>query len=685
MQHRLLHWGLALTCAALAYLPAQAQTEPVKFGKIEPKDFDKAAFVGDSAANAVVLCDYGRSYFIMSPKGEFRVAFERVTRIKILKKGGYEWGDGEVTLYRRGGEEEKISNLRGFTYNEGAKGEITKTKLESSSIFTEQLDEHYTRRKFSMPNVHEGSVVEYAYTVSSDFLFNFQDWSFQNSIPTRWSEYRASIPEYFDYKQLWQGYEPMAVQEKNEGTTQFTVSWGGESVGSGFNSQRVSGGSETVTPRVTNYRWAGQNIPALKSEPYMTTTRDYITRVDFELAGVRFPNSAYQNVSNSWEKVQSELLTSDNFGGQLRRGSGLLKTQIAALVAKYPNPAERAAAVHELVRTGMKSSDYGLFSNVGVRKAWEQHGGNAADVNLLLVAALRDAGLQANPVILSTRDHGQVNATFPLISRFNYVVAHVQLPDSQQVLADATEELAPFGMLPEHCLNGQGRLIRDEKNGSWVKLDSPFRHVHFRSAQLTLDERGTLSGKMRDEQSGYLALQQRNDLRQQGEKKYVENLVKELEGWKIDKFAFQNAAVLAKPLMLDLDLRIPGESEQPLGTIYLSLMQALNDAGQNPFKHTERRFPVDFATRREQTSMVTLTLPANYAVEELPKSAQIELPNGGGRFLFNVTPVGNTLQIMSRMTLNRSMFLAEEYPGLREFYERMLAKQAEKIVLKRKS
>lgn len=674
---------LAAGLSAAAYLPAHGQAEPIKFGKIELKEFDKANFVGDSAANAVVLCDYGRSHFSVGIKGDFVINFDRVVRIKILKKGGYEWADGEIPLYHQGGNTEKITDLRGYTYNLDAKGEIVKSKLESSSIFTKELSANTTLRTFTMPNVHEGSVVEYAYTVSSDFLFNFQDWTFQRSIPTRWSEYRASFPEYFYYKQLWQGYEPLAVQEKTEGSTQFSFRVEGGFTGGGMSTTRVASSTQTVVAQVNNYRWATKDVPALRAEPFMTTPRDYVTQINFELEGVKWPSEPYKNVSGTWPKMQQELLTNDEFGVQLRRG-GFLKPQLAALTAQYPNPAERAAAVHALVRDNVQCSGPGLWSKNGIRKTWEQHQGNAADVNLLLVTLLRDAGLRAYPVILSTREHGRVDTSFPLLSRFNYVVAAVQLTDSTRVLADATERMAPFGMLPARCLSGQGRLIQDETSGQWVSLNSTFRHVRYRAAQLTLDERGNLTGKLRDEHGGYLGASQRAELRQQGEKKYVENLLKEQHGWKIDKYAFQNVDALGKPLMLDMDLRVPSDAEQPLGTIYLNVLHTLNEA-TNPFRLTERRFPVDFGARHEETSMVTLTLPANYTVEELPKNAVVDLPDGGGRFLFSVTPVGNTLQIMSRMTLNRSLYMAEEYPSLRQFYELMLAKQAEKIVLKRKS
>ncbi|WP_400192055.1 DUF3858 domain-containing protein [Hymenobacter sp. B81] len=672
----------ALGCAVAG--AALAQPEPIKFGKLDPKDFDQASFVADSAAEAVVLCDYGVSRFDVSPKGGWRIVFDRVTRIKILKKSGYDWASVEVPLYRRGNDEEKLIGLKAFTYNLGPKGEVVKEKMETSAVFTEQQDANRSLRKFTLPNVREGSVIEFAYTVNSDFLFNFQDWQFQHSIPVRWSEYRAHIPEYFYYKQLNQGYEPLVVQEQTNSIGQFTVRYATDQGQRDLTSRLNTTETAILTPQMTDYRWAMKNVPALRAEPYMTTPRDYVARIDFELSGVKMPGQGYDDVTSSWGKMQQDLLENPEFGVQLNKG-GFLKADIAAIVAKYPNGADRAAAVHELVRKNVKcNGEASLWSRTGIRKTWEQHTGNTADVNLLLIALLRDAGLQANPVILSTRTHGRVDTSFPQLQRFNYVVAHVQLPDSQQVLADASEPLAPFGMLPQRCLSGQGRLIMDAKNGKWIPLLTPHRYMHFRSAQLTLDEKGNIVGKVRDEHDGYLGLHQRGLLQRDGEKKFVEKLLKEQESWKIDKFAFQQVDLLNKPLALDLDVRIPSESDQALGTIYLSPLSHLSDQS-NPFKQPERRFPVDLGARLEETNMLTLTVPDNFTVEELPKNVVLNMPDGAGRFLFNITPVGNKLQIMSRLMLNRPVYYAEEYPGLREFYERALAKQAEKIVLKRKS
>ncbi|WP_375437025.1 DUF3857 domain-containing protein [uncultured Hymenobacter sp.] len=674
--------ALLTALGSAATLSAMGQADPIKFGKPNPEDFTPKSFVADSAAEAVVLCDYGRSRFEYA-EGDFRVVFDRVTRIKILSKAGYDWATVEVPLYHQSSREEKLTNVRGFTYNM-VNQEVVKEKFDAT-IFREEASANVTMRKFTLPNVREGSVIEYSYTVVSDFTFNFQDWQFQHSIPVRWSEYRASIPTYFDYKMMMQGYVAPTIAEHSESSMQVTLHESGSFTGGGFNTQRVSGSSSTVNVPLKTHRWVTQDVPAFREEPFMTTSRNYLSRIDFELAGVRWEGQPYHAVADSWEKINDDLLTSENFGMQLKRGS-FLKEQLTPLLAQEKDPAARVKAIHALVRKAVKYDGHDwLYSTSTIRKAYDQHRGTAADVNLLLIAALREAGFQANPVLLSTRDHGMVNQEFmPLLSRFNYVVAHVALPEGKEMMVDATEELIPCGMLPTRCLNGSGRLIMPKASESrWISLAPQHRLTEYQQIQLTLDDKGGYTGKVHSEHSGYAGLRQRTQLNAKGEKKFVEELLHGREGWNLNKYQFSQREALDKPLTFDYELTAAG-TDAPATMLYLKPMQHFGNA-RNPFVHEDRKFPVDFGYALDETLIITLTLPAGYEVEELPKAAAIALPDNGGRFVFQAQPKGATIQLMSRLNLSRPVYSAEEYAGLREFYRLVVAKQTEQIVLKKKS
>ncbi len=679
MTATLLFRRLALLApAVLAGLLARAQTEPIKLGKPDPQDFKAESFRGDSAAGAVVLCDYGTTRFRLNGSS-FQLETERVTRIKILKKAGYDAATVLVPLYHRNGAEEKVTALRGTTYNLVG-GQVQKTKLDAGQAFIEERTANVRVRKFTLPDVREGSVVEYGYTVTSDFLFNLQDWVFQGPYPVRWSEFRASIPEYFEYKMLMQGYVPLAVNTHEQSSGQYSLHTQG-----GFDERgnRESASNDVITAHVTNYRWVMKDVPVLREEPFMTTTDDYVARIDFELAGERMPGQAYQPVAGTWEKINSELLASDNFGQQLDRG-GFLKEQMQALTAKHPDPALRAAAVRQAVLAAVRYNGTNRYATTGsLRRAYDAHSGTSADVNLLLIAALHAAGLPAQPVLLSTRDHGRVDQNYPLLEKFNYVVALVALPGGKELLVDATDPDLPCGVLPERCLSQVGRLVT-AKDGRWVDLQPSERHMHYQQVRLALDAQGGLAGQVHEEHAGYAGAAARQELAKLGEKKYLAEIGRQHSAWAVPKAALAGREDVQKPLALDYAFTQAPDDNAAAGTLYLSPLREFG-IGQNPFRHPDRQFPVDFGSQQEDLVLLTLTLPEGYELAETPKTAIIDLPDGGGRYLYNVATTGPTVQLTSRLTMRKSAYGAEEYVHLREFYRLMLEKQAEKLVIKKKA
>ncbi|NML66686.1 DUF3857 and transglutaminase domain-containing protein [Hymenobacter sp. RP-2-7] len=693
MNKLLRSYGLATTgCLALAAArPAAAQQAPVqpvviKFGQPAPADFEARNFVADSAAAAVVLSDVGTTRFRVDGLS-FKMDTERTTRIKILKKAGYDYATVEIPLYHRDGDEEKITSLKGFTYNMVG-GKLEKVKLESANMFTEERTKNTRVRKFTLPGVREGAVVEYTYSVTSDFFFHLQPWAFQRDIPTRWSEYRASIPEYFDYKMLMQGYEPLAISQKEDGMTQYMAServqtTTGGSAWQGGGTSHTSTEAQTINARVTNYHWAMRDVPALREEPYMTTPDDYVARIDFELAGERL-GGTYRNVLGDWTKINSSLLESDDFGGVLNRG-GFLKELVQQLVAQYADPAARAAAVRELVLRNVKYDGSNRAVGSGSAKhTWEQHRGTAADVNLLLIAALRQADLPAQPVLLSTRTHGRVSVSSPLLEQYNYVVALVPLPDKKELLLDATEPLLPAGVLPQRCLNQVGRLVvpAAEGEGRWVELVPAQRHSHYQQVTMTVDAQGNITSQVQEQHGGYSGVSARSKLTELGEKKYVTELTNQHTNWEVPSYKFAAVADVSQPLSLHYEVRQAATTPGTAQELYLKPLASFCES-RNPFDNAQRRFPVDLGAPTQDVVLINLTLPPGY-VAELPKSANVSLPEQGGSYVFSASsPTPGTVQLISRLTLAKPVYGAEEYGNLREFYRLALAKQAEAMVIKK--
>jgi transglutaminase-like putative cysteine protease len=672
----LLGWGLSsqpLPALAQTAAPRQAAPLPLRFGQPEPADFEPERFAADSGAVAVVLCDFGQARFA-STAGHMAVVSERTKRLKILKKAGYAHATVEIPLYHEGENAERLSNLRGFTYVRGADGTITKTKLEASGAFEEKRTNKLKVYKFTLPNVQEGAVIEYAYTVTSTFFNNFQDWTFQAEIPTRWSEYRTSIPQVYHYKALYQGYLPFAVNELGVGSVNMVLD---THPGDGRSTS-----SQTLSLSTEQHRWVIRNAPAFREEPYLTTAADYLARMTFELAGIQMPNEPYRDLTDSWTK-KNKVLLEDEFFGLALTHDGFLADAVRPLVAQYPSPAARAAAVRELVLRSVKYDGTNRYhATAPLKKSYELHRGSAADVNLLLIAALRQAGLPAQPVLLSTRAHGRVSQEYPLLEQFNYVVALLETPGQPDLLLDATEPLLPAGTLPPRCLNRLGHTIAEGGEGRWVSLLPGPRYTHFQDIKLTLDTQGNLTGQVHEEHGGYAALEVREQVQQLGEKKYLTQLATTHAGWEVAGPALSGQATAGQPLALRYEVRQPAAAPGVAQELYIKLLESFGER-QNPFRHAQRSYPVDMGMLQQEIILLTLTLPPGYTAE-LPKPANLLLPDNGGRYMYMASaPAPNTVQLTSRLTLDKPVYSPEEYHALRELYRQMLVRQAEALVIKK--
>ena len=260
------------------------------------------------------------------------------------------------------------------------------------------------------------------------------------------------------------------------------------------------------------------------------------------------------------------------------------------------------------------------------------------------------------------------------------------LAGGKDLLVDATEPLLPCGVLPERCLNQAGRLImKNPAEGRWVDLSPTQRHVHYQQIALTLDTQGGLTGKVHEEHGGYAGASARRELTRLGDKKYMAELARTHSSWTVPKFAVAERENVAKPLAVDYEFVQPADDTNTATTLYLSPLQEFNNE-QNPFHHDDRQFPVDFGAAQDEITVLTLTLPEDYELAELPKPAVVEMPDNGGRFIYSVSATApGVVQLTSRLNLRKPMYGADEYASLREFYRLMLAKHGEKLVIKKKA
>ncbi|WPP50436.1 DUF3857 and transglutaminase domain-containing protein [Catalinimonas niigatensis] len=676
-------YSLILFIFSLLSLPSLAQDAEIKFGKVSQEELSMHVYPLDSSASAVVLSDIGNTRFKYSEGSGIQLEFTRHTRIKILSTSGYEWANVRVPLYNDGKDKERISSLKGYTYNL-VNGNVEKEKLKSSSEFSEKYSDHYDIAKFTMPAVKEGSVLEYEYTITSDFMYNLQDWEFQKSIPVMWSEYNVSIPEYFNYKQFMRGYHSLAIHDTGKKPGKFTYSTKTRSGGRGLRDANLHTNFKNESLDFTEYteRWVATDVPALVEEPHITTMDDYVMKITFELASIMFPGETMKVYSTTWENIDKELLDAEYFGNIIQK-KGVVKKEVDALAVGETDPMKKLAILYTYMRDQVRwNGDKRLFASQTSQKTLENKSGNSADINLTLIAMLNYAGIETYPVALSTRDHGILIPSYPMINQFNYVIAMVKI-DGQTLLLDATEQNCPFNLLPIRCLNGNGRVVSNEASEKWVKLEE-LQNANTNQlvvAYVSLNEAQQLEAKISSSSTDYLALKLRQKY-SKGEEERSKPIKEQYQGWNITNYEATQWEDIYKPVEEKMQGTMNNEMMETGDIIYLNPI-LINRVHENPFKLEDRTYPVDYAHTNKQMYMMNFTIPQGYEVEELPESIALALPDNGGKFIYQTKQIGHMIQVVNKLEIHKSRFDAQEYPYLREFYNQIVAKQSEQLVLRK--
>ena len=492
-------------CTLIYILPGSAQeNSSAKFGKISPDDFKTQVYAIDSSAAAVIIADKGSTEIVGNSKGWFSLEFKHFKRIHILNKNGYDAADVQVLLFTDDDMEEDLQGLKAVTYNlEGNK--VTETKMDKKAVFTDKRSKKLMVKKFTLPNIKEGSIIEFEYTVKSDFLFNLQPWEFQGQYPRLWSEYVVRMPEFMGYIFLSQGYHPYHIKDNKNKMQTFSIM---------DNSGTTRTEHYSLNANVTDYRWVMKDVPALKEESFTSTLENHIAKIEFQLSDYRYPLTP-KKIMGSWEQASVELLKSENFGSTLTKDNGWLSDVVNEATKGATNDLDKAKKIYAYVRDNMTCTNYGrLYLEKTLKNTLKDKSGNEAELNLLLTAMLIKAGFKADPVMLSTRSHGYTYELYPLMDKFNYVISRLELGGNHYFL-DASQPRLGFGRLSYESYNGHARVINSSATAVDFKADS-IMEGKVSSVFIVNSDKGKLIGKMQQVPGFYESFAMRNNIKENG-------------------------------------------------------------------------------------------------------------------------------------------------------------------------
>lgn len=646
---------------SFAFLNASAQ-EVSDFGKVETTLLSKPHSLIDKSAEAEVIFEVSDvSFTVMGGTAEIHTRHH--LRIKIYNTNGLDQANISIPYYNRNGME-SISRLEGQTYNLNDAGALTVSKLDKKSVYDKRIDNRYSKLTFTLPEVKAGSVIEYRYTVKKQIQYLFEltsqhlsNWSFQKNIPVVYSKFIFSHPGEFTFKELPLNDVPIEFTQKN--------------VGSG-----------------TQKTFVCRNLPAVKDEPFMTTTKDYKQKVRIDVIGYNPPGEIPRDLRMSWPRIINTMMEDEDFGLQLKRN--IQRTQELDLaIQKIADPYQKMVTIHDYVKKNMAWDEAtSIWAMEGVKRAWELKRGNSGEINLILVNLLKESGLKAYPVLVSTKEHGRIRPMDPSFDQFNTVMAYVTI-DSNFYVMDATDKYTPSNLIPPSVVYTEGLVINKlEGNKSLQDQDWGWRTLYNERQQfqklVNITAKFDGQGKVNGDAFVMFRDYARERISEQVEPvtdKTLAFYTSSSQGVKVTELNLKNDQNTALPLEHTFKFQAPTEAN---GEYFVYNMNVFTGLEKNPFTAEERYADIFFGYAQKFTLRGSLDLPEGFTFEAPPKNLKMVMPDKSIEMSRIVQIEEQSAKYVIQIDIKKPFYSPEEYDVFYEFYKKMYSLLNEPLVIKKK-
>ncbi len=626
--------------------------QEMEFGNVTKQELKEQSYINDSTAHAVVLYKYRNSYYHAYDGGS-QVITEIYEKIKIYDEQGYDFATEYINLYKTRRDIERLGKIQAYTYNL-ENGKIVKSELGKDQTFRDEIRYNYDQVKFTMPNVKKGSIIEFKYKITSPYTWNIDEFRFQEEIPIKKIKVILTMPKGFNFKPTYKGYVSFYPKK------------------SSVNNSRLS------VPLIIN-TFDINNVPALKDEIYIDNISNYRAGVIYELVSVQLPtfNRTY---AQTWSDVAKSIGSNEDYNRYLKKSS-TYDEQIDLLISGVSKAEERMKLIFDYVKQNIVWNGIdGKYFYYGMKKALKEKKGNSGDINLTLVSMLRYAGISAHPVVISTKENAI--PFYPTLDRLNYVIAYAVINNKKYFL-DATDEFADINILPIRDYNWQGIFINNpDKVWKKISLKKPDIAVRQNQINAKLKDDGTIEGMCKSRLTNHHAKKFRENFKNQNLESFITNKEQEYDNIEISDYTLKNENTYRGFVTESFNYYQEDGAEVAGDKLYLNPMTFLK-VTENPFKREERILPIDFGYAFKDNFIINIEIPEGYTVETSPEKLVMKASDDNATFKFMPSINGNKIQLSVTFELKRAMIGADSYQILKEFFNQVINKESEKIVLKK--
>jgi len=625
-----------------------AEHELMTWGEIDEEHLKMTEYEADPDASVLFLGDYAE-VFGENVDFDSYTAHKYYIRIKILTKEGLKYASHKIFY---GNSKIKYIEAQSFTLQED--GSVKQSILDAKDIQTETVTDGVYLKGFEIPGAQVGSVIEYRYKKWTRIRTVMPPFFFQGDEPKLWSEIRFHAPKYTAYVTIPSGVLIKGMVEEKS---------------------RITLGQPNTLG--DTYRYYMENIPAFREEPFTKKIEDYYAKAEFQLhsysSGTGFNNSLY----HTWEDLIEELIDNEELGGHLKGNSKFLK-QVRHIYEGLPDSKQKMIAIYNHIRESITwDRGYSIGTSDSPNDLYKKRAGSSSAINLMLAIMLKDAGIETDLMLVSTRGHGFVIKSYPYIGRFNHLICRAKIDDDYHVL-DAKEKYRPYNIVPANLIDCSALVIK-EKGVEWVEITSNTAMTETINAHIKWNENEEMTAMVMEKNEGYAAMIEQKRLEEAGEKGYIKAIAEKWTDEEASNYKFQNKTkpknLLVSQYELESDKFVSGDGTR----LYFNTFAATGYT-ENPFKLRERLFPVDFNYPIKETNRFNIDIPKGYKAEEVPETAAFAMEGKAASFHITYSQQPNQIQVISTLKINEISLSPVQYQALKIFFDRIVEKQTELIV-----
>ena len=651
------------------------QAQDYRFGKVSVQELEKTNSTVTPNASAEILYSSEKVTIDWNfQKGDIEKKVVDFYRIKVYNKNQAPRNAfvHQVKLRKNNANIEKISNLKVVTYNL-ENGKIVETKIDKKDIVSDKTSKYHNLETFTFPNVKDGSVIEFSYEIISPFYQFTEPWYFQTNIPVVKSDFSIETNESLRYQPFVTGQlEPKTnTKEKQEKTASVSNTIRYRMQGGNLIDTKTNYENYRYTMDINNYSY--ENLAPIYLEAYILNPKNLFSAIRFELAAYIPKNGNPQFFTTDWNTIGKDLMKSETFGEQLN-GNGFLDKKVKELTANKSTPTEKMKAIFDFVKNNYRWNNvYGIATDNGVRKTFNDQTGSVTDINLLLISMLQKADLTANPIVLSSTDNGILDFSFPSKHKLNYVIAHVY-DNGKNYLMDATSPHSDINLLPIRALNYRGMLITP--NGT---TEFPLQNYVMSNRKITVDadlsDAGEFSGRYTDTADNYFYLID-SEAYHDNQKGFEEDKTNSFD-MKVENFRVQdNNEGLMRQTFNFSNLKV-----EKIGyKLIFNPLLFLSETKSNLFFNT-RNHPLEFGTPSTITKTIKIKIPSGYKVESLPTQDTSLVKDNAASYIYAIAQKDDYILVQTQELLPYATLPNKYYRDFKDYKNKLILINSQHVVL----